>query len=83
MNKIKFADMTREQRLAMNDEEWTAVPPEEKRSCHDCRHLKAVINLWCMNEEAAKARGTRIPGVCLCSFWEPIIKKKKRCGFLK
>ncbi len=65
-----FSEMTKEERANLSDDEWNAVPPEEKKSCHDCLHLKAVVNLWCGNEDAKKWRGTAIPGGCLCPFWE-------------
>lgn len=67
-----FKDLTKEQRNSMSAEEWAAVPPEEKKSCHDCRFLKGYVSLWCVNEDAAKWRGSKIPGGCLCKFWEPL-----------
>lgn len=75
MSKVKFGDLTTEQRAAMTDEEWLAVPSEEKKSCHDCRYLKSVLSWWCTNEDAKKARGTSLPGGCLCDFWEPEVQE--------
>jgi hypothetical protein len=71
-----FGELSAAERKAMPKEEWDAVPPEEKRSCHDCRYLTAAVSWWCGNQEAVKARGTSIPGVCLCPYWEakPILK---------
>lgn len=66
-----FAELSEAEREAMTEEEWDRVPPEQKRSCHDCRHLKAKVSWWCTLKEAIRWRGTRIPGGCLCPFWEP------------
>ena len=59
---------------SMSDEEFKAVPPEQKKSCYDCDHLKSVISWWCTNPNAIKARGTRIPGVIKCPFWSSMKK---------
>jgi hypothetical protein len=45
-------------------------PPEVLRSCHDCKFLVGYVNLWCKNEKAVKARGTAIPGVIHCPYWQ-------------
>lgn len=37
----------------------------------DCRHLKAALSWWCTNPNAIKYRGTSIPGVKGCPFFEP------------
>jgi hypothetical protein len=84
MSKTKsFSEMTRKERANLTDEEWNAVPPEEKKSCHDCRHLKAYVNLWCGNENAIEWRGTSIPGGCLCPFWEGKPKSKTLMEMIK
>ena len=61
--------MTQEQIVAMSDIEFALVPPEERRSCHDCRNLKGVVNLYCTNKIAIKDRGTSIPGCIRCPHW--------------
>lgn len=45
--------------------------PFEKRCCYDCCHLKAAVSWWCINDDAIKFRGTRIPGTRNCQFWGP------------
>lgn len=47
-------------------------PDAEKRSCYDCRHCKAALSWWCVNDRAVEDRGTSIPGVVGCKHWEPI-----------
>lgn len=49
----------------------SGVPDSEKRSCSDCRHMQAAVSWWCQNENAIKARMTKIPGVHGCPYWEP------------
>lgn len=56
---------------AMSDKEFRAVSPFEKKSCYDCKHVKCALSWWCSNEDAIKARGTRIPGCIKCTYWEP------------
>lgn len=68
--KKKFSEMSQEEIRAMSDEEFKAVSPFEKRSCYDCRFCKSVLSNWCTNKNAIKARGTRIPGVIKCPYWE-------------
>ncbi len=41
-----------------------------KRRCYDCRHCQGALSWWCVNDEAAKRRGTRIPGERDCPQWE-------------
>lgn len=54
--------------------------PFELKSCHDCKYLKPLVNFWCGNVNAIKARGTAIPGCVHCKFWEPDWKHiEKRC----
>ena len=68
----------------MTDQEFKDLNPFIKQSCGHCGHLLAAVTLWCGNEEAAKARGTRFPGICNCPYWKPgmglekIYKIKKR-----
>lgn len=66
----KFSDLTQDEIDSMTDEEYNTVPPEEKRSCHDCAHLKPAIRYWCSNKEAIELRGTSIPGCIRCPSWE-------------
>lgn len=49
-------------------------PDAERKSCCDCRHMKAAVTWWCTNKEASKAMGTSFPGVIQCPFWEPAKK---------
>jgi hypothetical protein len=55
----------------------TGVPNANKKSCADCKHCKALVNWWCKNKLAIKARGTKIPGVVNCPFWEGCKTKKE------
>ena len=48
---------------------------EQERRCYDCKYLKSAISWWCMNEDAIEWRGTAIPGVCECPFWELMEQK--------
>jgi hypothetical protein len=41
------------------------------KKCAFCGWLKSALNWWCTNEEAAKARGTTIPGISKCPWWKP------------
>lgn len=65
-----FNQLSQQEINNLTPEEFKAIPPEEKRSCHDCNHLKAFVSLWCTNEQAKKARGTSIPGCIKCPYWE-------------
>jgi hypothetical protein len=49
-------------------------PDAEKKNCYDCRSCKAAVSWWCINKGAVKFRGTAIPGVNNCQFWEPCRK---------
>lgn len=69
--KKSFSEMTKAERESLSDKEWKAVPPHEKKSCHDCKWCVGYVSLWCTNDEAAKVRGTKIPGCYNCDFWEP------------
>lgn len=52
---------------------YTKTKPDESlKRCYDCLHLNGYISTWCFNEDAIKYRGTRIPGVHGCPFWEPM-----------
>lgn len=57
----------------MTDEEFEALTPFERQSCYDCKFCQAPgrISWWCMNEDARRYRGTSIPGVIKCHFWQP------------
>ena len=54
----------------MTSEEFKTLNPFIKKNCSNCIHLKAAISLWCTNEDAKTARGTSIPAVSNCPFWE-------------
>ena len=41
------------------------------KNCGFCGWLKAAVSWWCKNEDAHKARGTSIPGICHCPYWKP------------
>lgn len=59
------------------------TPPNEKRrACKDCRHLKGALSLLCTNDAAAEHRGTSIPGIRDCDYWEPMLPVEKK-GFFK
>lgn len=49
-------------------------PDPERGACVDCTHCQAPgrISWWCSSLKAIKYRGTSIPGVKNCRFWEPI-----------
>lgn len=37
----------------------------ERKNCAYCRYLFAAVTLWCHNDGAIKARGTKIPGLII------------------
>jgi len=59
----------------MIDNYATEESDSTQRRCYDCRSLKAAVGWWCTNKEAIAWRGTSIPGVHDCPFWEPAIMK--------
>ena len=64
----------------MTNEEVRNLPPEVRRWCPDCRFMYARVNWWCGNKKAIEARGTAIPGVHRCPYWEldeEYVKKQK------
>lgn len=67
----KFSELSPSEIQALSKEEFKNISPFEKKSCYDCTYCKPAVTLWCRNEEAVKARGTAIPGVIKCPFWEP------------
>lgn len=67
MERKKFRELTEN----MTDDEFRNMNPFLKKNCSDCVHLKPAISLWCTNDLAIKARGTRIPGVSNCPYWKP------------
>ena len=67
----KFSEMNSSEIAEMSDGDFRSVSPFEKKSCADCGHLKKALSLWCGNEVAISARGTRIPGVIKCPYWKP------------
>lgn len=60
----------------------TEPPDSEKARCYDCRFLKGAVSWWCTNDEAKEARGTSIPGICQCPYWEPAKYKPPRKSLL-
>lgn len=42
----------------------------EHRGCHYCKHCQPAVTWSCRNREAIKARGTNIPDVKECSWFE-------------
>lgn len=42
-----------------------------RHSGPDCRFLTSALLYWCTNKACAKLRGTTIPGIINCSFYEP------------
>lgn len=48
------------------------VPDATKKSCYDCVFCRGAVSWWCTNEKAKEYRGTAIPCVHNCKFWEPI-----------
>jgi len=57
----------------------TEVDPDrnqEAKACArkigpDCRYLTAALSYWCTNKESIRRRGTSIPGVIKCPYYEP------------
>jgi len=47
-------------------------PDGDQASCYDCRHCKAALSWWCVNEDAISWRGTRLAGVIKCPFWDGV-----------
>jgi hypothetical protein len=56
-------------------------PDAAQKRCFDCKHCKAAVSWWCTNKDAAKYRGTSIPGVRNCQFWEPMKTKVESSWF--
>lgn len=40
------------------------------KSCINCRSFRGAVSWWCINELAVEHRGTSIPGICNCGYWE-------------
>jgi len=66
----KFNEMTQNEINTMSEEDFKVIPPDERRSCYDCGHLKSALSWWCTNKEAQKVRGTSLPGCIKCTFWK-------------
>ena len=66
-----FNYMSSSEISALTQEEFDSISPFKKRSCYNCKSLKAIVSLWCTNIEAKKARGTSIPGCIKCPYWSP------------
>lgn len=63
------------------------IPSAENRRCYDCKHLVGYVSLWCDNSRAVEWRGTSIPGVRNCPFWQPLpeardLTKRERCEMI-
>ncbi|MEK6825782.1 MAG: hypothetical protein AABY00_03275 [Nanoarchaeota archaeon] len=43
----------------------------QRKGCDRCLFLEGAVSLWCTNKEAVRERGTNIPGVRHCSYWQP------------
>lgn len=41
-----------------------------EKNCAYCKYLVSKISWWCGNESAIKARGTSLPGVIHCPYFE-------------
>lgn len=88
-NIIEFDLLTQSELDNLSQEEIVNMNPHKRKSCYDCAFLKENLSLWCGNEEAKKARGTSIPGVCMCRYWKPDWKqikdeyKKPEYGYIK
>ncbi len=57
--------------------------PDVLRSCYNCASLTAALRWWCGNDEASKARGTKIPGCIHCPFWSPNKEAQKTMDYNK
>jgi hypothetical protein len=45
------------------------VAGAQPMSCGTCMYMEGAVSWWCANKEAAKARGTLIPGVHNCPYY--------------
>lgn len=73
--------MTPKEVAEMSDEDWRNLSPFEKKHCTDCAFLKGALSWYCTNDDAKKMRGTSLPAICQCPFWQPnwnYIDKKYR-----
>jgi hypothetical protein len=61
---------------SLSDKEFQKLDPSIKRNCATCAFLKGTLSLWCTNKNAIKDRGTGIPGIIFCPYWEKVEKKK-------
>jgi|GEM_PF-5565984 len=41
----------------------------QHKGCAYCKDCIPIVSWWCKNEEAIKARGTRIPGIIQCPYF--------------
>lgn len=49
-------------------------PQERACSCEDgpdCKYLEPIIDYWCVNDACCEERGTKIPGIINCPYYEP------------
>ncbi len=56
------------------------IPNAIVKGCFDCFFCQAAVSWWCINHKAIKFRGTHIPGIVGCSFWEPMETLKQDGG---
>ena len=47
-------------------------PDSERKNCCDCRYCQGAVTMWCVNPETCKARGTAIPGISNCPYWQAV-----------
>ena len=62
---------TKDEIRAMEGAEFRNAHPFVKKNCAACKFCKPVLSLWCVNSKAIEYRGTAIPGIIFCDFWEP------------
>jgi hypothetical protein len=81
INGKEFHELDSDEKSNIPDEIWKTLSPYVKRDCYHCAFLGGYISLWCLNDEASEYRGTKIPGIYNCHFWQPnekIIEKTKK-----
>lgn len=66
-----FSEMNQNEIMSLSEDEFKAIPPDEKRSCYDCRFRETYLSHWCVNKDAISRRGTRYAGIIKCPYWEP------------
>ena len=54
----------------------TGTPDAKQKRCYDCGYISAAVDLYCTQEDAIAARGTRFfdgGGVHACPYWKPCL----------